>query len=397
MTLSGRDLADLYPLIGIAIPPTPPYKLDGRFSRNGEQWHYRNFTGRVGDSDMAGDASIDTTGARPYFRADLRSKRLDIDDLAGFVGGAPQTGKGETSNPELAAQAARSPGERSRPARTSPTNWKSYARWMPTCVCARVASMRRRLPLDDMDAHLLLENGVVRLDPLDFGVAGGTVRSIVRMDARTATIKTRADASARGLDLSKLLPQVKLADNAIGHLGGKVSISGEGNSVAKILGSSDGQALLGIGRGQISNLLMEMAGIDLAEIIKFKLGGDRMIPLRCAFGDFAIDDGVMTTRALAFDTTDTILVGSGTINLRDETLDLTIKPRPKDRSLLAFRTPLELDGTFKRPQLHPDVGRLGLRGGIALTLASIAPPAALLATLELGPGEDASCGGRYAK
>jgi uncharacterized protein involved in outer membrane biogenesis len=141
---------------------------------------------------------------------------------------------------------------------------------------------------------------------------------------------------------------------------------------------------------------MEMAGIDLAEIIKFKLGGDRMIPLRCAFGDFAIDDGVMTTRALAFDTTDTILVGSGTINLRDESLDLTIKPRPKDRSLLAFRTPLELDGTFKRPLLHPDVGRLGLRGGIALTLASIAPPAALLATLELGPGEDASCGGHYA-
>ena len=64
--------------------------------------------------------------------------------------------------------------------------------------------------------------------------------------------------------------------------------------------------------------------------------------------------------------------------------------------LLAFRTPLELDGTFKRPQLHPDVGRLGLRGGIALTLATITPPAALLATLELGPGEDAACGGHYA-
>lgn len=396
MTLSGRDLADLYPLTGIAIPPTPPYKLDGRFSRNGEQWHYRKFTGRVGDSDMAGDASIDTTGARPYFRADLRSKRLDIDDLAGFVGGAPQTGTGETSNPELSAQAARSQAS-GRVLPDTPYELEKL-RAMDAEVRLRASRIDApRLPLDDMDAHLLLENGVLRLDPLDFGVAGGTVRSIVHMDARASTIKTRADATARGLDLSKLLPQVKLADNAIGHLGGKVSISGEGNSVAKILGSSDGQALLGIGRGRISNLLMEMAGIDLAEIIKFKLGGDRMIPLRCAFGDFAIDDGVMTTRALAFDTTDTILVGSGTINLRDESLDLTIKPRPKDRSLLAFRTPLELDGTFKRPQLHPDPGRLGLRAGIALTLASIAPPAALLATLELGPGEDASCGGRYAE
>ena len=40
---------------------------------------------------------------------------------------------------------------------------------------------------------------------------------------------------------------------------------------------------------------------------------------------------------------------------------------------------------------------MGLRGAIALTLATITPPAALLATLELGPGEDSSCGGKYAK
>jgi uncharacterized protein involved in outer membrane biogenesis len=395
MTLSGRNLADLYPLTGIAIPPTPPYKFDGRFVRDGDLWHYRSFSGRVGDSDMAGDASIDATGARPYFRADLRSKRLDIDDLAGFVGGAPQTGKGETSNPELTDQAARAKAS----ARILPDTPYELDRLRAMDADVRLRASRinaPKLPLDDMDAHLLLEKGMLRLDPLDFGVAGGTVRSIVHMDARASTIRTRAEVSARGLDLSRLLPQVKLADNAIGHLGGKVSLTGQGNSVAKILGSSDGQAQLGMGRGRISNLLMEMAGIDLAEIIKFKLGGDRMIPLRCAFGDFSIDDGVMTARALAFDTTDTILVGSGTINLREETLDLTIKPRPKDRSLLAFRTPLELDGTFKRPQLHPDPGRLGLRGGIALTLASITPPAALLATLELGPGEDAACGGRYA-
>ena len=41
--------------------------------------------------------------------------------------------------------------------------------------------------------------------------------------------------------------------------------------------------------------------------------------------------------------------------------------------------------------------RVGLRAAIALTLGSIAPPAALLATLELGGGEDAQCGGKYAK
>ena len=135
----------------------------------------------------------------------------------------------------------------------------------------------------------------------------------------------------------------------------------------------------------------------MAEIIKFKLTDDRQIPVRCAFGDFGVKNGVMQARALAFDTTDTILVGSGTISLRNERLDLLIRPRPKDRSLLSLRSPLVVTGTFADPDIRPDFKRLGLRGAIALTLASVAPPAGLLATLELGPGENAACGGQYAE
>src|SRR5687768_316488 len=63
LALSGQDMADLYPLIGIVTPNTPPYKLDGRLTRknngpNGYIWHYDNFHGVVGDSDLSGDASV---------------------------------------------------------------------------------------------------------------------------------------------------------------------------------------------------------------------------------------------------------------------------------------------------------------------------------------------------
>ena len=125
--------------------------------------------------------------------------------------------------------------------------------------------------------------------------------------------------------------------------------------------------------------------------------GDKRVPIRCAFGDFEVKDGVMHSRALAFDTTDTLVVGEGDISLRDETFDLRLRPRPKDRSLFVFRAPLLVGGTFKDPSFRPDMKRVGLRAAIALTLANIAPPAALLATIETGPGEDAQCGGRYAK
>ena len=84
-------------------------------------------------------------------------------------------------------------------------------------------------------------------------------------------------------------------------------------------------------------------------------------------------------------------------SLRDETLDLLLKPRPKDRRILVLRSPLHISGTFKDPSFRPDFKALGIRGAVALALGTIAPPAALLATIELGPGKDADCGGQYAK
>ncbi len=218
------------------------------------------------------------------------------------------------------------------------------------------------------------------------------------MDARETPIRTRAQIAARQLNLRQAdAGGSKLAQDAIGRIGGNVALAGTGNSIAQMLGSSDGDVVIGMGRGQISNLLMELAGVDIAEALKFIVEGDRKIPIRCAFGDFGVRNGVMTARALAFDTTDTIIVGEGTMSLRDETLDLRLRPRPKDRSLFALRAPLLGRRHVQGPEFHPDYGRVGLRGALALALGSIAPPAALLATMELGPGEDASCGGRYAK
>ncbi len=405
LALRGQDLAELYPLVGIAMPDSPPYNFDGRLTREVKAstrsesintWHYDDFTGRVGDSDLAGDASFATGGKRPMLRANLVSRRLDFDDLAGFIGKAPQAGNGETSNPKLAALAAR---ERARTRVLPDTPYElgklramdADVRWKAHRINAS------KLPLDDMDAHLLLDAGLLRMDPLNFGVAGGDIRATIRMDARESPIRTRADIAMRGLNLAQLLPQIEAAKEAIGRVGGQVHITGTGNSIAQMLGSANGDAAIGMGRGQVSNLLMEFAGIDIAEALKFLVKGDRRIPVRCAFGDFAIKDGVMGTRSLAFDTTDTIIIGEGNISLRDETLDLRLRPRPKDRSLFVFRSPLLVSGTFRDPSFRPDLKRVGLRAAIALTLGNILPPAALLATLETGPGKDMNCGGRYAK
>lgn len=396
LRLAGQDLEDLFPLIGIATPSTPPYRLDGRFTRDGDTWRYDDFTGIVGDSDLGGSAAVTVGRERPLLKADLVSKRLDFDDLAGFVGAPPQTGGEEAATAEQRAEAA----ARAADARVLPDTPYDLTKLRAMDADVRWKAHRinaPRLPIEDMDAHLLLEAGLLRLEPLNFGVAEGDIRSTIRMDARSEVIRTKADVAVRGLDLGELFPSAQLTQSAIGRIGGNASLAGTGNSVAGILGTADGEVMLGMGRGQVSNLLMELAGLDVAEALKFLLTQDRTVAVRCAFGDFAVEGGVMRTRALAFDTSDTIILGKGEVSLKEETLDLELRPRPKDRSILALRSPLVVDGTFKDPSFRPDFKRLGLRGATALALGSIAPPAALLATIEPGPGQDSACGGPYAK
>ncbi|WP_406846381.1 AsmA family protein [Stenotrophomonas lacuserhaii] len=394
--LSGQDMEDLYPLLGIALPSTPPYRLDGQLSRDHQVWQYQKFNGTVGDSDLGGDVKVEVGGERPRLTANLVSRRLDFDDLAGFIGAPPKTDGDETANAEQKAEAARLAA---RPTILPDTPYNlGKLRSMDADVRLRAQRINApSLPLDDMDAHLFLDDGLLRLDPLNFGVAGGDIRSTVRMDARRPQIATTLKASVRRVQLGQLFPDAKLAEQASGGIGGEIDLTGNGNSIAAMLGSSDGNVAVGMGKGHVGNLIMELAGLDVAESLKFLFTGDRQIPLRCAFADFGVKDGLMDSRALAVDTTDTLIVGEGTVNLKNEQMDLLLRPRPKDISILALRSPLRIDGTFKDPGFRPDFKALGLRGAIALALGSIAPPAALLATFEPGPGEDSNCGGKYAK
>jgi len=396
MELAGANLDDLYPLLGVALPDTPPYTLDGRFGRDGNVWTYEGFSGRVGDSDLAGDVTVTVGGERPHFQANLVSTLLDFDDLAGLVGGSPDSGPDDTTNPELEQRDS----ERTAAGKVLPDTPYALEKLRAMDADVRLRASRIEspaLPLDDMDATLALDAGLLTLEPLDFGVAGGTIRSNVRMDARADTISTRLDADVAGVELGRLFPDSALAEQALGAIGGQLELAGTGNSIARMLGSADGEVAVGMGRGQVGNLVLELAGIDIFEALRFLLTGDQVVPIRCAFADFAVEDGVMQARALAFDTTDTIIVGEGSIDLGEETLDLELRPRPKDRSILTLRSPLVVDGTFADPGFRPDMGRLGVRGAIALALGSIAPPAALLATIEVGPGEDSGCGGEYAR
>lgn len=392
--MAGADLADLYELVGVALPQTPPYSLKGRLGHDvtaaSDVWSYRKFAGTVGDSDLSGDASLDLAGERPLLKADVVSRKLDFDDLAGFLGGNPSTAANETASEEQRRKAAEQKAK-PRVLPDSPFNLEKLRVMDADVQLTGERIDAPKLPLERMSAHLLLKDGVLKLDPLDFEAAGGRIASRIHLDARHEIIVTTVVADVRGLELSKLFPTVQITKKGAGLLSGAIALNAKGNSVADMFGGADGNIGLVMGPGHVSNLLVELAGLDIAESLKYLINKDREIPLRCAYADFNIEGGRMGTRALAFDTSDTVIFGQGSVDLREEGIDMRLIPQPKDKSPVSLRVPLKIGGTFKDPSFLPEAGPLILRGAAAAALYAVAPPAALLALIETGPGESIDC------
>ena len=371
----GQNLADLFPLIGVALPRTNPYSTSGRLLHSGKTWRYQGFTGAAGQSDIAGDVQIDTTAARPMMTGKVLSRQLVLADLGPMVGAkADSAPASERVLPDLPFQSER---------------WSSVD--ADVQLSAQRIVQTKGLPFEGLKAHVLMKDAVLRLDPLDLGFAGGHLTSVITLDGRAQPIAAQASVSARQLQLARLLPKADLGGSEIGVINGRFELAGRGGSVGRILASSDGRVRLMVQDGQISRLLLEKIGLHLLEILQLKLSGDKPVRLRCGVADFAVTKGLMQVSTLVVDTDVSTITGQGQINLADETLDLTLVPKTHATSLIALRTPIYLRGTFSHPLVDLDRGRVLARGGLALGMAVLNPLLALIPLVEMGPGLSSDC------
>src|SRR6185369_5716026 len=204
-------------------------------------------------------------------------------------------------------------------------------------------------------------------------------------------IATSLATSFKQLHLHELLPGSEKIEAALGAIDGNLALKGVGNSPAAMLGSANGRIDLYSTGGQVSNLALEFVGADIAEIVKFWVGGDQQVQLRCAVASYNVNDGVATSEVFVVDTDDTIIGGTGQASFRDETLDFTLTPLPKDMSPLALRGPLRVTGSFAKPGVGLEKGHLARKIGAAVLLGLLNPLAAVLPLIETGPGKDANC------
>ena len=266
-----------------------------------------------GPQRREGRVEILTDTPRRKLLADIASNRLDYRDLGGFVGLPPG-----------ASAAARSPEQKAEAAKLARQDrvfsddrfeldrlreYDAHFRFLGKAV--RVDDV----PMDNVEMNIVLEQGVLRYDPVKVGIASGTVTLVGTLDANGKPPRLDARLEGRNLDLARIYPELASPRGRTGRFGGFVKVKAQGSSIAGMARTADGEGALLMSGGEASSLALLLTNLDLAGVVPLVIAGDRTAALYCAVSAFAIGDGLVRPRLLVIDTSRVRIDGEGSIDL----------------------------------------------------------------------------------
>lgn len=375
---SGQSLSELYYLTGVTLPGTAPYHLNGTLKRDGALYSVADLAGTIGSSDMHGYLMVDVSRDTPELRGHLTSRVLDFNDLGALLRGGEKT---------AAANAYLLPDVALHTERLRQINGE---------VDYDATAIRSRdFPLRGLSTHISVENGVMRLSPLAFGFTQGKLSGALSIDARQQVPVTSVDARITDLHIEHF---IKSEEKPLsGLVEARAQLSGSGNSVHKAASSARGTFTAVVPQGGMKKSLAEWAGVNVLSALGLSLSGDQSTTnLRCAVMHFDAQGGVLGSQQIVLDTEPTRIDGHGTVDLKDETVNLTLQGKPKHFQLLHLNAPITLSGKLQSPSIGVDTKPALTQGAIGVGLGLLSPFAAIFAFVDPGLAKDANCAGLLA-
>jgi uncharacterized protein involved in outer membrane biogenesis len=215
----------------------------------------------------------------------------------------------------------------------------------------------------------------------------------VRIDARKDIPATDLNVRLKGYAVQNVVPALAGSVPISGILNGQARLSGTGMSVRETAANASGDLSVVVPSGEIRQAFAELLGINAGKGLFLLLNKDpRRTELRCAVGDFEVKNGIARARRLVVDTGVVVSNGGGTINLKNETLNLRLEGKSKKPRILRLWAPITVQGQFSKPKLGVETGKVVAQGGVAAALGALVNPiAAILPFVTAGGAKDVDC------
>ena len=344
INLNLENLADLNKLFGGNLPSIGPVTLSTQIKDKKGAYQLSKLKAKVGNTDIAGDVTINLSGKRPALAATLNSRLIDLVQF---------TGDKKTEQKKVKKEKVFS---------SDPLPFESLKAVNANINISAEQIKTAGLTLEKVKLVLKLNNGKLKISPLNTNVAGGTFAMKMNLDASSGKIGILdIQIDIKNFQLSTL-PDFK--DKL---KGGKtdlnINLKGKGKSIADIMAGSNGKFLVKMGPGTFKSSSTDAATLDLFSSIKNSIYSDKSgssgtTEIICGVINLKIKDGIaIADKGIAISTRKMNIIGSGTIDLKTEKLDINIDPQAREGVGISAGQLAELvsvGGTLAEPKAVPN-------------------------------------------
>jgi len=387
----GRNLADIFALAGVAVPDTRTYRLTSALTKRDDEWRFTGLKGRFGDSDLSGKFTAAIREPRLMLTAELYTNVLDIIDAGPFIGYNPDKLAAQGSAGTVTTVAGTPRLLPDAPLRVEALkNFDARVDWSVRTVRAD------NLPVSNIKLGLDLNDRLLKLSPLNFSLARGTVSSDIVINARKDPVFTDYDIRLSPTPMGVLLAGFGVEESGTtGTLKARIQMTGTGNSVRDSLASSNGRIAVILPKGAFWTRNVQLSELDIGLFIQkmFEKKLKEPVQINCGLIGFTVRNGIAAADPILIDTQKNVMLGRGGFSFRNESVDLAFRADSKKFSLFAGQSPVGIDGYFAKPGIDVISPELLARAGGGLGLGLVASPlASVIAFVDFGDAKAADCG-----
>jgi uncharacterized protein involved in outer membrane biogenesis len=392
-----KDAAGLAKLSGGRLALPVPFTITAKAKASRDEYLVEPMRASFGRSSIEGRVAVKTGGTRPFATAIVKSPLVDLASLAPR-GGKPGAG-GTGSNGRMFSDTP------------FPLDALRTFDGNAEAAIERLV-LPNGLPLEKIQVKAALKDGRLDVHRLQALAGGGTVAGRATLDAARAKAATLAlNVEGKGISGEKVAA-------AMGHAGTisggntdlALGLAGPGESLARFIGGANGEIRATMGPARTSGAALDLGGdvlTKIADLANPSRRTEKYNELQCAVVRLPVRDGIATAeRTIAVETARVNIVAAGTINLRNETLDLALRTNVKEGLGIGAASLAELvrvTGTLSSPSVGIDTlgsarAALSVGGAIMTGGLSLLGEAALKkGTADPHPCQTAAAGGTAPK
>jgi uncharacterized protein involved in outer membrane biogenesis len=354
--LKAASLARLSRYLDVPLPAVGPVTATARLSLTKHGYKLAQLDARVGRSDAVGELYVYPHRKRVRVVGSLKSKKLDLDQLLPAT--VRRGGKRIFSGAPFSLAWLRAfDGEVS--------------------VHARKLHIQGMV-MDKVKAGMALSEGRLQFTPRGT-LGGGTFNAKLSADVGGKRAHVAMRIRGKGIGLGKVSEQIyatKFMEGGSADI--NIDVAGRGNSVQELMADLSGGIYVAAGQATIHNRRLEKVSGDVLtavlSTVAMQSPEDSTTHLRCSVVRVPVRNGVVSVdRTIAMETSRAAMSASGSIDFRDERLDLGVNLVGRNGPSLgagSLSGLVRVRGTMAEPEVGADAA--GIAGGLATVAGAVA-------------------------